>query len=205
MRPALSEIIEHVFDPDRDPITCGRLAEELDRHGMAVILILFSVPAALPVPAAGYSTLLSIPLLVIGLRLLAGHDTIWLPARIRRRPFDTTRFNRRVVNAMLRLVQLVERFSSRRLVGLVRAPAARVVIGLTICALACAMLLPIPGTNTAPAFGIFLIGFSLLEDDGLLLLAGILCSLAAIFVSLLIVFFGYKTSVWLKDAVLGLL
>lgn len=205
MRPALSEIIEHVFDPDRPPITCGQLAEELDRHGMAVVLILFSVPAALPVPAAGYSTLLSIPLLAIGLRLLAGHDTIWLPARIRRRPFDTTRFSRRVVNAMLRLVQFVERFSSRRLVGLVRSPAARLFTGLIICALACAMLLPVPGTNTAPAFGIFLIGFSLLEDDGVLLLAGILCSLAAIFISLLIVFFGYKSFVWLKDTVLGLL
>ena len=205
MRSTLSDIIEHAFDPDRAPITCGQLAEELDRHGMAVILILFSVPAALPVPAAGYSTLLSIPLLIIGLRLLAGHDTIWLPARIRRRPFNTARFNRRVVNGMLRLVRFVERFSSRRLVGLVRAPAARVLIGLIICALACAMLLPIPGTNTAPAFGIFLIGFSLLEDDGVLLLAGILCSLAAVFISLLIVFFGYKGYVWLKDAVSGLL
>ena len=205
MRPALSDIIERVFDPDRAPLTCGQLAEELDRHGMAVILILFSVPAALPVPAAGYSTLLSIPLLAIGLRLLAGHDTVWLPARIRQRPFDTTRFNRRVVNAMLRLVQVVERFSSPRLVGLVRSTAARVVIGLVICALACAMLLPIPGTNTAPAFGIFLIGFSLLEDDGVLLLAGILCSLAAIFIALLIVFFGYRTYLWLKDAVLHLL
>ena len=205
MRPALSDIIEHVFDADRAPMTCGQLAAELDRHGMAVVLILFSVPAALPVPAAGYSTLLSIPLLMIGLRLLTGHDTIWLPRRIRRRPFDTARFNRRVVKAMLRLVRFVERFSSRRLVGLVRAPATRVLIGLIICALACVMLLPIPGTNTAPAFGIFLIGFSLLEDDGVLLLAGILCSLVAVFISLLIIFFGYKTYVWLKDAVLGLL
>ena len=205
MRPALSDIIEHVFRPDRAPMTCGQLAEELDRHGMAVVLILFSVPAALPVPAAGYSTLLSIPLLIIGLRLLAGHDTIWLPARIRRRPFDTARFSRRVVNAMLRLVQFVERFSSRRLVGLVRAPATRLLIGLIVCALACAMLLPVPGTNTVPALGIFLIGFSLLEDDGVLLLAGVLCSLAAVFVSLLIIFFGYKGYVWLKDAVLGLL
>ncbi len=205
MRPALSDIIEHVFDPDRGPITCGQLAEELDRHGMAVILILFSVPAALPVPAAGYSTLLSIPLLMIGLRLLAGHNTIWLPARIRSRPFDTSRFSRRVVHAMLRLVRFVERFSSRRLVGLVRAPATRVLIGLIICALACSMLLPIPGTNTVPAFGIFLIGFSLLEDDGLLLLAGILCSLVAVFISLLIIFFGYKSYVWLRDAVLGIL
>ena len=105
---------------------------------------------------------------------------------------------------MLRLVQFVEHFSHRRLTGLVRAPATRVLIGLVICALACAMLLPIPGTNTVPAFGIFLIGFSLLEDDGVLLLAGILCSLAAVFISLLIVFFGYKTYLWLKDAVLGL-
>ena len=100
---------------------------------------------------------------------------------------------------MLRLVQVVERFSSPRLIRLVRAPAMRVVIGLIICALACSMLLPIPGTNTAPAFGIFLIGFSLLEDDGVLLLAGILCSLLALFISLLIIFFGYKSYVWLKE------
>ena len=201
MKPALSNIIESVFDPNRDPITCGELVEELDRHGMAVILILFSVPAALPVPAAGYSTLLSVPLLIIGLRLLAGYDNLWLPARLRQRTFNTAGFNRRVVDAMLRLVQVVERFSSPRLIGLVRAPAMRVVIGLIICALACAMLLPIPGTNTAPAFGIFLIGFSLLEDDGVLLLAGILCSLLALLISLLIIFFGYKSYVWLKEAV----
>ena len=201
MKPTLSSIIRHVFDPDRDPITCGELVEELDRHGMAVILILFSVPVALPLPAAGYSTLLSIPLLIIGLRLLAGYDKLWLPASLRRRPFDTARFNRRVVSAMLRLVQAVERFSSPRLTGLVRAPAMRVVIGLVICALACSMLMPIPGTNTAPAFGIFLIGFSLLEDDGVLLLAGILCSLMALFISLLIIFFGYKSYLWLKESV----
>lgn len=201
MKPALSNIVQHVFDPDRDPITCGELVEELDRHGMAVILILFSIPAALPLPAAGYSTLLSVPLLIIGLRLLAGYDTLWLPARLRRRPFDTARFNRRAVDAMLRLVQGVERFSSPRLIGLVRAPAMRVVIGLVICALACAMLLPIPGTNTAPAFGIFLIGFSLLEDDGVLLLTGILCSLLALFISLLIILFGYKTYLWLRETV----
>ena len=201
MKPALSNLIRHVFDPGRDPITCGELVDELDRHGMAVILILFSIPAALPVPAAGYSTLLSIPLLIIGLRLLAGYDNLWLPARLRQRPFSTAGFNRRVVDAMLRLVQVVERFSSPRLTGLVRAPVTRVITGLVICALACSMLLPIPGTNTAPAFGIFLIGFSLLEDDGVLLLAGILCSLLALFISLLLIFFGYKTYVWLREAV----
>jgi len=53
------------------------------------------------------------------------------------------------------------------------------------------MLLPIPGTNTAPAFGIFLIGFSLLEDDGLMLLIGIAASLVALAISLAVIMFGY--------------
>jgi hypothetical protein len=55
------------------------------------------------------------------------------------------------------------------------------------------MLLPIPGTNTAPAFGIFLIGFALLEDDGILLLLGMLCSLLALALSSAIIILGYKT------------
>ena len=66
------------------------------------------------------------------------------------------------------------------------------------------MLLPIPGTNTAPAFGIFLVGFALLEDDGVMLIVGILASVVALGISLTIIFFGYKTIIFLKDALRGL-
>ena len=65
------------------------------------------------------------------------------------------------------------------------------------------MALPIPGTNTAPAFGIFLIGFALLEEDGLLLILGILASLVALAISLTIIFFGYQTYLYLKGLILG--
>lgn len=204
MEQTLSDIIQHVFDPDRGDSTYGELVDEIDHHGLAVILILFSLPSALPIPAAGYSTLLSIPLFIIAIRLLCGYDKLWLPQKLRRKTFHPEHFNRKLVNAMLRLVHTLERFSKPRLVGFVRSRGVRILLGILICALASSMLLPIPGTNTAPAFGIFLIGFSLLEDDGVMLLVGILASLLAMSISIVIIIFGYKGYLLIKEYIGGL-
>jgi hypothetical protein len=189
----LSSIIDNVFDPKRGPSTYGKLVEEIDHHGLAVILILFSLPSALPLPAAGYSTVLSIPLFIIGIRMLCGYDSLWLPPRLRAKIFRPEAFSRKLVSGMQRLVRFVERFSRPRLVPFVRSRGMRIALGLLILALASSMLLPIPGTNTVPAFGIFLIGFALLEDDGLLLLAGMFCSLLALALTGAIIILGYKT------------
>jgi hypothetical protein len=191
MQQALSDIIENVFDVHKGPSTYGEVIDEIDQHGMAVILILFALPSALPLPAAGYSTVLSIPLFIIGFRLLCGYHTLWMPSGWRHKPFHPERFSRKMINRMLQLIQWVERLTKPRLVSFVQSSWIRVVLGILIVALAFSMLLPIPGTNTAPAFGIFLIGFSLLEDDGLMLLIGIAASLVALAISLAVIVFGY--------------
>jgi hypothetical protein len=191
MQQTLSAIIENVFDAQKGPSTYGKLIDEIDQHGMAVILILFALPSALPLPAAGYSTVLSIPLFIIGFRLLCGYRTLWMPSNWRNKPFRPERFSRKMIDRMLRLIQVVERLTKPRLVSWVRSRWIRVALGILIIALACCMLLPIPGTNTAPAFGIFLIGFSLLEDDGLMLFIGMAASLVALAISLAIIKFGY--------------
>jgi hypothetical protein len=191
MQQTLSDIIENMFDVHKGPSTYGKLIDEIDQHGMAVILILFALPSALPLPAAGYSTVLSIPLFIIGFRLLCGYRTLWMPFGWRSKAFRPERFSRKMINRMLQLIQLVERLTKPRLVSFVRSRWIRVALGILIVALAFSMLLPIPGTNTAPAFGIFLVGFSLLEDDGLMLLIGIAASLVALTISLAVILFGY--------------
>lgn len=191
MQQTLSAIIENVFDPQKGSSTYGKVIDEIDQHGMAVILILFALPSALPLPAAGYSTVLSIPLFIIGFRLLCGYRTLWMPSSWRNKPFRPERFSRKMLNRMLWLIQSVERLTKPRLVSFVRSRWIRVVLGILIITLACSMLLPIPGTNTAPAFGIFLIGFSLLEDDGLMLLIGMGASFVALAISLAVITFGY--------------
>lgn len=203
MQQALSDIVENVFDPTRAPTTYGKLVDEIGQHGMAVILILFALPSALPIPAAGYSTILSIPLFVIGFRLALGYDTLWLPHNLRERSFHPEKFSRKLIDGMLRLIHFVERFTKPRLNALTQSGTVRLILGLLIIALAGSMVLPIPGTNTAPAFAVFLIGFALLEEDGILLIVGILAGLIALAISLTIIFLGYNGFLYLKDLLKG--
>ena len=47
--------------------------------------------------------------------------------------------------------------------------------------MAISMMIPIPGTNTLPAIGVFVTAFGLLEDDGAISLGGlVLCLMGAI-------------------------
>ena len=186
----LSDILRAVFDPQKGISSYGELIDRLDQHGMAVILVLFSIPSALPVPAAGYSTALSIPLFLIGLRLALGYHTVWLPNRIRNRPFDPSKAEK-LFGWMNRLVLFIEKFSKPRLCWLACSKGARFFLGMLICLLALSMALPIPGTNTLPAGGIFLIGFGLLEEDGFLVLGGVIYSILALCLSVFIILFGY--------------
>ena len=203
MKQPLSQIVENVFDPEREATTYGAIIDEIGQHGLALILILFALPSALPIPAAGYSTVLSVPLFFIGFRLLAGYDTLWLPKSMRARQFDPGSFSRRLLGGMLKMIRLVEYLARPRFEWFTNARFTRMLVALVILALAASMALPIPGTNTAPAFGIFLIGFALLEEDGLLLVLGILVSLVALVVSLTIIFLGYQTYLYLKGLILG--
>ncbi len=187
----LSSILNQIFDPNRKETSFGAVVDELDQHGMAIVLILFSLPSALPVPAPGYSTILSIPLLAIGIRLLRGKDTVWLPKKVRERSFNPADFQK-MKFAMQRLVAVLERFSKPRLGFLVTTKTSKFFLGVLICALACFMAIPIPGTNSLPAGGIFLIGFGMLEGDGLVSALGVLYSVAAIAVGTLILLFGYE-------------
>jgi hypothetical protein len=69
----------------------------------------------------------------------------------------------------------------------------RCVIGLAIALMSISMMIPIPGTNTLPAIGIFVTGFGLLDDDGAISLAGLALCICGFLVStsiLLAIVFG---------------
>lgn len=184
----LSEIIDSVFSESRPITTIGSLIKELDHHGMAIILILFSIPSALPIPAAGYSTLLSIPLLAIGLSFILGRDSVWLPGRVKSKEFNPKAFSK-IKSTMLKIATTIEKFSKPRFLFITQSRASKLFLGIIICCLGLFMALPIPGTNTLPAGGIFLIGFGLLEDDGMFVSAGVLYSIAALAVAAFILYY----------------
>jgi len=126
MQQTLSDIIENVFDLHKGASTYGKVIDEIGQHGMAVILLLFALPSASPLPAAGHSTVLSIALFIIGFRLWCGYHTLWMPSGWRNKPFRPERFNRKMISRMLRLIQLIGRLTKPRMMSFMRSRWIRV-------------------------------------------------------------------------------
>ncbi len=71
----------------------------------------------------------------------------------------------------------IEAIARPRLSYICTTLPGRITIGSTIALMAISMMIPIPGTNTLPAMGIFVTGFGLLEDDGAISLGGLTTSI----------------------------
>lgn len=152
----------------------GRLVVPLEKlflllkdQGFGFLIILFSLPSALPIPAPGYSTIFGLVLLWLSSLLMRGKANPTLPKRWQKR---SIRLSPRMVQGCIRALTFLERFiHPGRAASLCKYFNSRIV-GINICVLSCIMTLPIPLTNTAPAVVILLFGMGLLENDGLVFL-----------------------------------
>jgi len=187
----LSELLAEAFDPEKESMCFGELVDSLERHGIAISLVLLALPSALPIPAAGYSTVLSLPLFAIGSAIILGAEKVALPARVRALTYNPSKLQR-PVRILLKLVRLVEKISKPRFTRVVNSKIFQIITGSLICLLAAFMFLPIPLTNTLPAGGIFLIGFGLLERDLLVLAAGMVFSVVAMALPIAVAIVGIE-------------
>lgn len=139
------------------------------------LFVILALPSALPIPAPGYSTPFGVVLFILAVQLLLGAKTPWLPQRFLTRPFALGTVQK-ITRAGLPWLRRIEGVSRPRLLPVCCSGVGRFIIGLTIALMAISMMMPIPGTNTLPAIGIFVTGFGLLDDDGVITLGGlVLC------------------------------
>lgn len=95
---------------------------------------------------------------------------------------------RKFVQMGLPWLKRIENLTKPRLTYICTSFSGRIVIGIAIALMAISMMIPIPGTNTAPAMGIFVTAFGMQEDDGFIVLAGLSLCLIAGVVSASIIF-----------------
>ncbi len=174
----LSEDISRLLTLESgDNITFGELAAAVADRGFGILLVLFSLPSALPVPAPGYSTPLGIVLFILGVQMLTGRDTPWMPEWAARKEIRRQTADRMIAGAV-KFFAFVEKFVRPRF-AFVNGKAAGVFCSVLLLLLSGLLILPIPLTNTLPAMVIFCIGVSLTERDGLAFIAAILFGIAA--------------------------
>ena len=176
---SLSESLKNLLATEGGhDISLGEILDRVGPKGFGLLLMVLSLPSALPVPAAGYSTPFGIIFVFLGIQMLIGRREPWLPGWARRLSFKQN-FAEKMIQGAARVFSFLEHLVKPRLQW-VAGRSGMAFMSLLVMTMACLMILPIPLTNTAPAGVIFLIGIGISERDGLFAIAATALGVVAV-------------------------
>ena len=147
----------------------GDIVDRFGRRAFGSLLFVFAIPNLLPLPP-GSSTVLGAPLLLLAPQLAFGVNAPWLPRWLDDRTISGADLNK-AFSRLLPWVERIEKISSPRLGFMFGAIGDRA-IGVICSLLSFVLILPIPLGNLLPALTIGVLGFALLQRDGLFATAG---------------------------------
>ena len=154
------------------PVTLREVIRTLRGRAYTLLLILLTLPFITPLPLPGLSTPFGLAIAFIALRLTLGQRP-WLPMKLQRKTLPAGFFEK-VFTVAARGIGFLEKFLRPRLAALSGSGRLLQLHALVIFLAALVLLLPlpIPFTNTFPAWVILLLAGGLLERDGVFILAG---------------------------------
>ena len=186
----LSKRLERLLEQlDGKDCTLGELMTHIGDSGFGMLLLLLAFPAALPIPAPGYATPFGLMMIYLGWQIVKGRTEPYLPEKMSKRVIKFSLLQFTIKNGRFPL-RAVEFFIRPRLSRLSHSRPIHTGIGLIIMLLAGMMCIPLPLTNTAPSFVIFMLAAGLLEEDGLFLLGGFLLAPIAASIAIAAIYFG---------------
>jgi hypothetical protein len=176
-----NELQRYFFEEERpEKVALSDILLLAQERIFGFLLVILSLPSALPVPAPGYSVPFGILIFILAIQLIAGAKTPWLPEKMANYPLQLTTVQG-FLKAGLPWLRRIEAIARPRLSYVCTTLPGRITIGSAIALMAISMMIPIPGTNTLPAMGVFVTAFGLSEDDGAITLGGlVLCVMGAI-------------------------
>ncbi|XAW60246.1 exopolysaccharide biosynthesis protein [Halomonas sp. Bachu 37] len=176
--------------------TLGDILRVLEERAIALILLLFAIPAIVPTPGVPAGMVFGTALAFIGLQMALGTKRIRLPPGVAR-----LRIGREQLERILRKaaphIERLERRLGERLEKLV-SPIAIRWIGLVVLIMALLIALPIPFGNTLPGLAVLVLALGLAQRDGIAVVAGLGLALVAAIVSTALI----GGSWWLIDGYL---
>jgi len=190
MSAALATAAATVRDPS---VTLRDLLASLGEQGLLVFCGVLAAPFLLPVTVPGMSTVLGLPMLLIGFAVMVSRVP-WLPERLLNHslPAPTVR---KVLQKVQGWAERFEHLVRPRWLGLTGSRAVNVLNGGLVIVAVLLLMAPIPlvpFVNSIPALGILLLCFGMAERDGLVIALGYLLTLvAALYIAVLVYLIFY--------------
>ena len=179
-------------------ITLREVIYVLGGRAYLLLVLLLALPFITPIPIPGLSTPFGLAIALIALRLSLGQRPL-LPKKLQRKELPAG-FIGKVFTFAEKFLRFLEKFLRPRLTVLTDTPLLQQLhaVLMLVAALSLLLPLPIPFTNSFPAWAILLLAAGLLERDGLFILAGYLVFIAGVFY---FVFLGEATALLLREIV----
>lgn len=171
-RSYLSTDLETLHARVRDKaLTLAELKHALEGRGSAMLLILLALPFCF-VAIPGLSMPFGMAISLIGACLAIGREP-WLPRFIMNRRLSTARSDQLLIGA-IKVARRLEKFVRPRLPFLHTGPGMLRLIGfgIVIAGVGLMLPLPIPFSNSIPAWAVVLLAVGMMEKDGLCVLLG---------------------------------
>jgi hypothetical protein len=164
---------------DGERITIAQILDALDARAFGLATLIFSLPSVVPMPP-GVPTVVGVALLIVSMQMVIGRHELWLPGFLSKRSFS----RKALVGAFEKMaprLEAVERIARPRLLFMT-GKVGTVLIGLVVLFMAVVLILPLPpGGNFPPALACAVLGMGLAERDGVIVLFGLVVSVAATF------------------------
>ena len=200
-RPLIDLLYDAVASMSDGAVTLGHFIDSLHERGFGILIFLFALPMAIPVPVPpGVNLLFSTPLLFLTFQQIYGAKTPWLPHFIRKKSLDKQSLGKTIHKAEPWL-DWISFFIRPRFAKVTQGRISHL-IGVFGFIFALCVCIPVPLTNTVPSLAIALMAIGILMRDGLAILAGMVMGSVWIGLLLTLGISGFKA---LIDFIFGLL
>jgi len=171
-----------------DKIKVGEIIEGFHDAGFAILIIIFSIPVALPLPAVGVASILAIPVVILCAQLAVGRKSPWLPSKIANKEISMSFLNKAVDKA-IPYFEKIEMLLKPRL-SIFSGILGEKIIGTACLICSISVLMPLPFSNTVPSMGIVAMAIGLIERDGIIIIGGMMIGALGISLTVLIFIVG---------------
>lgn len=159
------------------------LLHEFNENGIALAMILFALPVAIPLPyPPGFTTIIGIPLIILSIQMLLGYSKVILPRRINEYSVKNNTLIA-ISNKISSKIEIIEKYIRPRF-SFAKSVYCEQVIGLISLLCSIAITIPLPLTNAIPALGIVVMILGMLNRDGIVIVLGFIISIIGLLLAI---------------------
>ena len=151
-------------------VRVSTILEGFHERGFGFFLFALSLPSAIPIPAMGMHTVVSIPMLLLTGQQAIGRHTVWMPDIILRQTVKRD-LVKKILEHCIPWSLKLEKICRPRMGFMTQGIWSHIIGILGFLMVAC-IAVPLPLTNTVPAIGLIFMSAGVLVRDGLAVLIG---------------------------------